>query len=164
MALEPIPTSEYILQPGNLFLSCGKTMIYRCASHPLCRIYWQEKSDPDLANTMIDRLKWSEGDKPKSPTAWKTESAWYDTGDPKKGWRRDGANFPSYLVELFDTDTHRYYEPQFLTLRWVPIVGTLDYLLSIVIAQKYVCLNTPVRPQTNLNLSPEQISRMLTIV
>jgi hypothetical protein len=164
MALEPIPTAEYLLPLNTLFLSPGKTIIYRIVSHPLCRLYWQSFDDPGLSKQTRDRLQWDNDSIPAvSPTPWTTENAWYDTGDPIKGWRRDGANYPSYLVQIYDQDIDTFSKPIFLTLRWVPITDNIENLLTITRAAQYVCQTTPVRPHTELNLSPWQISRMSQI-
>lgn len=163
MAQEPIPTKEYLLPIDTLFLSPGKTIIYRIVSYPLCRLYWQLIDDPGLSKPTRDRLKWSDSIPAMSPTPWTTENAWYDTGDPVKGWRRDGANYPSYLVQIYDEINDRFTNPIFLTLRWVPITGTLTNLQTISKAAQYVCQTTPNRPHVELNLLPWQISRMSKI-
>lgn len=113
---EPVPKTEYLLQPGDIILSAGKTFIYRIISAPVCKLY-------------------RDSDKPGTYEPYKNESSWYDTGCSIKGWRRSGPNFPSYYVEIFNTDTLETAQTS-ITLRWIPIKVTLSEALDIVKATK----------------------------
>jgi hypothetical protein len=127
MALEPIPDPDFCPPIGSYFLSAGRTLIYRCDSAPLCRIYWDEGK----------------------ATAWTTESAWYDTGCPKKGWRRNGPNFPSFLASSFCPDTYAIIgQPAYITLRHRPFWSNdIDEIKTIIKESRDKCLQNPVRPQ-----------------
>lgn len=144
MAKEPIPTAEYLVPLNWYFLSEGKTIIYQVKSGAMCRIYWQDYDDPDLSESAKKYLHWiiTPELKLQAITPWKTESAWYDTGDPVKGWRRDGANFPSYVVSIHDCEKEAY-----ITLRWKPIISQdVKPLLEIAKMAKAHYQNTPTRP------------------
>lgn len=109
---EPTPKSEYLLKVGDIFLSAGKTIIYKVIEGPVCKLYRDK-------------------DKPGTYEPWGTESSWYDTGCPIKGWRRNGPNFPSYYVEIInpDIDSNTFTS---ITLRWQPTKITLSEAIEIV--------------------------------
>ena len=172
MAKEPIPTKEYILHIGDYFLSAGKTILYRVTSGASCKIYWQEYNDPDLTQATRDRLNWVEDrsrmdsiiktttnntttdtttDTTTYPanslvaiTPWKTESAWYEK-EPGN-WTRNGANYPSYEVEILDPYTLEVTSQTSLTLRWIPVTGSADQLITIIEQAQSNFRESPVRP------------------
>lgn len=120
---EPLPNPDYILEPGDIFLSAGQTLIYKVVNHPCCRLYRDE-------------------DKPGTIEPNGNESSWYYTGCPKKGWRRSGPNFPSYQVVLIDKLTLEEL-PTEISLRWKPTKVNLELALSIVSAKCSEYLTSP---------------------
>jgi hypothetical protein len=185
MAKEPIPTKEYILHIGDYFLSAGKTILYRVTSGASCKIYWQEYNDPDLTQATRDRLNWVEDrsrmdsiiktttnntttdtttDTTTYPanslvaiTPWKTESAWYEK-EPGN-WTRNGANYPSYEVEILDPYTLEVTSQTSLTLRWIPVTGSADQLITIIEQAKSNFRDSPVRPNVE-GISKLALERM----
>lgn len=186
MTREPIPTKEYILQIGDYFLSAGKTILYRVTSGASCKIYWQEYNDPDLTQATRERLNWIEDRSSKNKvdsksnidntnnntttdtttypanslvaiTPWKTESAWYEkeTGN----WTRNGANYPSYDVEIIDPYTLEVTSQTSLTLRWIPVTGSADQLITIIEQAKSNFRDSPVRPNVE-GISKLALERM----
>ena len=120
---EPIPRSEYVLARGDVFLSAGKSIIYKVIDGPVCKLY-------------------RDVDKPGTYEPWGTESSWYDTGCPIKGWRKNGPNFPSYYVELIDPETMKVTSSS-ITLRWIPLKVTLLEAINIVNKTRIEYLNSP---------------------
>lgn len=168
MAKEPIPTKDYLIPLDHYFLSPGKTLIYRVVSGAMCRIYWQDFDDKTLSNSAKNHMNW--GITPEltleAPTAWKTESAWYSYVN-KKGetdWKRDGANFPSYVVKLLDfDDTNAITQSTIMevTVRCVPIQSSeLAPLLEIRKMAKAHYLNSPIRPSLLSEEYTEKIRRI----
>lgn len=134
---EALPKSEYLLEVDDIFLSAGHTIIYRVIDSPLCRLYRDE-------------------DKPGNIEPNKNESSWYDTGCPKKGWRRNGPNFPSYNVEIIDPET-RETHPTSITLRWIPTKVNLLEAINLVNLKTQEYLDSDL--SGNIMIFPEKIIR-----
>lgn len=149
MAKEPIPKPEVCFSPGTFILSAYGTIVYEILSYPLCRLYPQFIDDPDLSSAARGYLKFSADG--FAFTSWKTESAWYEHSDPKKGWVRDGANFPSYVVRIWDDDGIPSDKTSYITLRWHPVTdATYKGILSKVEAVRSaaVTLDTTIHAPT----------------
>ena len=167
MAKEPIPTAEYLVPLNHYFLSAGKSIIYQVVSGVMCRIYWQRYDDSDLSDSARNYMNWviTPDLELEAITPWKTESAWYPytKKDGSEGWKRDGANFPSYQVRIvycFD-NTVMYGKITDITIRHKPIqAAELSTLFEI---QKMACShyqNTPIRPSLLSQEFEPQIRRM----
>lgn len=150
MAKEPIPSKEFQIPLNHFFLSAGKTLIYQVVSGMSCRLYWQDFDDPDLSEGAKNYMNWgvTEDLRLVAPTAWKTESAWYEK--PGKGWVRDGANFPSYQVrycEVLHGNVVISESITDITVRWKPIFSaTIEPLIAFQnLAKDYFSIS-PVRP------------------
>ena len=153
---EPIPKSEYLLEIGDFILSAGKSFIYEIVSGPICRIYWQPEDDKDLSKAAKERLTFV--GKGVALTPNKNESSWYDTGCPKKGWRRNGPNYPSYQVLVHDIDNDVRMNSE-ITLRWIPVKSNLSELKKYLQSKPIPCL-TSLPQSTTIEISTQTLQRM----
>jgi hypothetical protein len=133
------PKPEFLLSPGEYFLSAGFSIVYECLSYPFCRIYWEYRDDPSHSK-YIKNWGVSSDNKQVYPTPHAFENSWYPSKDTKgnEKWSKRGPNYPSYLVRTVtvvessqEVEFQELSRPFELTLRWAP-TKSRDYFSLVL--------------------------------